>query len=231
MTRTCADCGTPVSRRATRCTPCAAAERGLSQRGTARPGSRRPRAIDRPIPADFAQVAHGMSMAQLKKRYSCRSESITRWRAEAGVQPLAPGGRAPECVPTPVPDDFAQIAPTLRMFSLCAHFARSPRIVRRWIAETGIRPMERPAAPKRNVSTRPMGMVVKIHHDPRDHSAAGQAADYLRRYGPVARCNAGGRYDPKGDHWRRGSTVLAADEIIARAKRQGWQPDAWKRVV
>lgn len=58
----------------------------------------------------------------------------------------------------------------------------------------------------------------------------GQAVDFLRKFGPISRCFSTGKLDPKGDHWRRGSTVLNAAEVIERAERLGFDPDAWKRI-
>lgn len=63
-----------------------------------------------------------------------------------------------------------------------------------------------------------------------DPSEAGQAAEYLRRFGPVVRCNEGGAYDPAGARWRRGSVVLSAAEIVERARHNGWQ-GPWKLVA
>lgn len=65
----------------------------------------------------------------------------------------------------------------------------------------------------------------------RDNSVAGQAADYLRRFGPVVRCNAKGRYDENGTHWRRNASILTADEIIERAEANGFDARAWARLA
>lgn len=51
----------------------------------------------------------------------------------------------------------------------------------------------------------------------RDMSAAGQAADFLRKFGPVYRCDVRGRPLADGFFWRRGSAVLSDDELIERA--------------
>jgi hypothetical protein len=51
----------------------------------------------------------------------------------------------------------------------------------------------------------------------RDTSPDGEAADYLRRFGPVYRCNSVGRPDIAGKFWRRGSAVLTSAELIERA--------------
>lgn len=52
--------------------------------------------------------------------------------------------------------------------------------------------------------------------------AGAMAADFLRRFCPVSRCDAAGKYDPRGRYWRIGDAVLAEADIIARATRKGW---------
>lgn len=56
----------------------------------------------------------------------------------------------------------------------------------------------------------------------RDMSAAGSAADHLRRYGAVFRCGPDGKPNAKGGFWNRNSHVLTDDEIMSRASRLGW---------
>jgi hypothetical protein len=64
------------------------------------------------------------------------------------------------------------------------------------------------------------GIVEQFH---RDMSKAGQAADFLRRLGPVYRCTDLGRADIAGSMWRFGNAVLTADDLIDRAERKGWR--------
>lgn len=69
---------------------------------------------------------------------------------------------------------------------------------------------------------RPKHGAIDRHHT--DVSPPARAAEYLRRFGQVVRCTADGKYHPKGDHWHRGNGIpLTADEIIARAVRNGWR--------
>lgn len=151
----------------------------------------------------------------------------------------------------PCPADFVEIAATRNSHTIGKHYGVGERTVKRWLAQHGIvrtratrlfdptkpvrvpKPVAAPA-PKprkagvihyRQVTPRPLP-------DHRDNSRAGMAAQFLQRFGPVFRCNAEGRVDPRGTHWNRGGrTVLTDDEIIARAERNGWRPDQWREVI
>lgn len=150
---------------------------------------------------------------------------------------------------TPMPADFAEVAPTMLVKELRAHYNAGWRLIARWMAETGAVPKKAPPNIPPIESTRhmltvrrPSGKRViafkqnayltgKIDRPHRDDSRAGQAADYLRRFGPVVRCDSTGMYSDRGTHWRRGSVVLGPDEVIERAMRNGWNPDAWRQVA
>lgn len=193
----------------------------------------------RTIPADFAEHAYE-PIADLRKRYSASYEYIAHWREQIGV--TAQIVRASKAVMvtrplTPMPQGFAEYQRGRTTRELEAHYQTSRRLVSRWLGELGIfRNAERsaraqqattkPSAPSRKVNpfrvAAALAAPVDLVH--RDYSRAGQAADFLRRFGPVKRCNAEGHYDPAGDHWLRGSSLLNAEEIIGRAVRNGW-PD------
>jgi hypothetical protein len=105
-----------------------------------------------------------------------------------------------------------------------ARYSVGVETIRRWRLECGVPlqprvPRQKKLLPfKQNAYT-----TAPIDRAHRDDSLAGQAADYLRRFGPVIRCNAAGRYDPNGDRWLRGSSLLTADEVIERAEFNGWR--------
>ncbi|WP_422057730.1 hypothetical protein [Sphingomonas sp.] len=152
----------------------------------------------------------------------------------------------------PLPSDFAEAAATRRVLDLRKHYGVGERTIRRWLAEAGIvrtracrfggrempardtKPVEQQAiAPKRatprSVWRQPGPRPLP---DARDNSRAGMAAQYLQKFGPVFRCNAEGRLDPRGTHWNRGGrTVLTDDEIMERARSKGWDPDAWMEIA
>lgn len=180
--------------------------------------------LPRSIPEDFPIHAATETVDQLMKRYGCGTVAIARWRREA----LAAGTLTRSARDLkPLPDDFAAAAANLTDRDVLERYAISKPTLRKWCAKAGVVLRKAPRIPPPNLGGmgRPKAAPFAAH---RDHSRAGQAADYLRRYGPVIRCKADGTFDPKGDHWRRGAAILTADEVIARARRNGWNPDAWK---
>lgn len=64
-----------------------------------------------------------------------------------------------------------------------------------------------------------------------DAHYAPQAVDFLRRFAPVNRCTADGQPKVDGDHYRYGSVVKTAAEFVETARRKGWTPDEWRRLV
>lgn len=63
-------------------------------------------------------------------------------------------------------------------------------------------------------------MARKPDHTPqRPQTPSEIAAEYLRKYMPVHRCNECGGYMKKGLHWRAGSSVLTTEELIAKADK------------
>lgn len=180
----------------------------------------------KPAPVDFAHFAAIETVDLLMKRYSCGTALITRWRREVS-------GDGPKIRPSretkPMPDGFALVAANLTERELRERYGISKHTVHKWCARAAVSPRK---------ATRPvvsLGAMGRPKAAPmgqnRDTSRAGMAADFLRKFGPVVRCDATGRFNPTGDHWRRGPSVLCADEIIARALRNGWQPDAWKALA
>lgn len=134
-----------------------------------------------------------------------------------------------------IPDDFAAKFAAHTRADLKMIYGRSNTTITAWVNRLGL-PKKRyngaratPAKhlPRTHKAWRPTltgrQPVDRAH---RDETPAGMAADYLRRFGPVIRCNAKGEYQQNGDHWLRGHTILTADEVIDRAERNGWT--AWR---
>lgn len=183
------------------------------------------------VPDDFAQHAARETVVQLVHRYRCGTRTIARWRRECGVDVVI-AKREPRI--EPLPDGFELVAPVMTMRELKERFGKGKTTIWKWCRRANVQPRRASTHPPR--ASRPIGHIhagrkLNPFDGPhRDISRAGQAADYLRQFGPVIRCNSAGRYDQNGDHWRRGSSILCADEIIARAIRNGWNPDAWREV-
>ncbi|MBB4154149.1 hypothetical protein GGQ80_002059 [Sphingomonas jinjuensis] len=200
------------------------------------------RIYGRPAPDDFADVAARLHVEQLMAHYGAAYTTVHRWIGETGATPLQRSVK-------PMPDDF-KVTLDMTQAAAAERYGVSVDVVRRWDEEAGFdrraayrnrlareareRVAVRPAATSRAVATgatRASKFGTPFDPAKRDWSLAGQAADFLRRLGPVARCDASGRYDPKGNHWRRGSSILTAADVIARAERNGWQRDAWSKLA
>jgi len=167
----------------------------------------------RKCPADFATVAIGKTNDQLAVLYSCNKQSPARWRVECGL-PAGPT-RADR---KQMPEGFAEFIKTHSVAEACKRFALHKDTARRFRNELGV-PAARPMHLVRNAY-----QTTPVDRPPRDMSAAGQACDYLRRFGPVSRC------DDRDGYWRRGSAILTGAELIERAERLGWTRDAWAQV-
>lgn len=102
-----------------------------------------------------------------------------------------------------------------------AHYRTSLKTIARWRAESGMRRFQRGKA---RVRRRNHHYVLNMSRTEifRDMSAPGSAADFLRRYGSVFRCDENRKPNAKGGFWNRNGRVLTDDEIMSRAARLGW---------
>lgn len=213
----------------------------------------------KPIPTDFVEIAHGKNVGEIMKHYQSSNRVVRRWLAEAGVELTKQKPRYTRELRA-MPADFRDVFSDMSIPALKKRYSASGKVVSRWIAETGqVRRIGNPnhhkkAATKHVVKRAPKGKVtylaeakvasprhVNVSRKPgnpgmvnrveRDMTSVGQAADFLRKYSGVWRCTPTGSPDPKGTHWRRGSSILTDAEIIERAEYNGWDADAWKRVA
>lgn len=196
----------------------------------------------RPVPADFAEHAYE-KIPDLKVRYGASHAVICRWREKIGItrqmlrDHLAQvSGRGRK----PIPEGFAEYQRGRTVEDVARHFGLHEKTAKRMFAELGINRQKQynearaaqaaqrkaaKSAPKPASSSVDRSAFIgtgKIDRPHIDVTPAGQAAEFLRRFGPVVRCDERGRYDPAGNRWRRGSALLTADEIIQRAIRNGW---------
>lgn len=195
--------------------------------------SRRKAATEGPMPADFAEHAFGR-IKDLRKRYNARYELIVAWRAELGLT----GAMVRKKVLTGVgrreiPEGFAEYRTATSLRATAKHFKMNLATARRMSAELGIKPkstgvasLEPKTAPKPKLARKAMNstftQTAPIARPFIDPTPAGQAAEFLRQFGPVIRCNEQRQYDPAGNYWLRGSFLLTAEDIIHRAERNGW---------
>jgi len=217
--------------------------------------------IRRPIPDDFAQVARGKSVKQIRAHYQAGASTVARWLAQSGIKPIRthhaiPADLASRAQTTSVadmarhygfppstlrkmlkregikaalhdfkryavPDDLAERCQEMTKVELKRHYGRSEWTITRWLAETGLT-----AAQYVPVYSRPKLRYVRspghsnVASIKRDTGPEEMAADVLRRFGPVYRCDEKGLAAQYGNLWRLGNIIIDGDELIARAARK-----------
>ena len=136
-------------------------------------------------------------------------------------------GRCPTCghkgLLRTCPEDFVVELKRLGgSKAAAAHYQASLKTITRWRTESGLTFGRRVKKRPRGVGFgRPGGLPrVEIF---RDMSAPGHAADFLRRYGAVFRCDENRKPNAKGGFWNRNGRVLTDTDIMERAERLGWK--------
>ena len=138
------------------------------------------------------------------------SSTVCKWLKDAGVQINVANTRHP------IPADFAEHAPHMTQGQLEAAYSASHGVVRRWLGDAGVSPRKVVVVPiARDRGPGYVNIAPSQTYGPED-----AAADTLRKFGAVFRCDERGRADHKGTHWRFGNVVLTGDELIARAERK-----------
>lgn len=179
----------------------------------------------RPIPDDFRAFAPGKSINSLKRHYHAKTDTIHRWLDECGI----PHGSPHIHNKRMVPDDFAQMAAMMHSAKLEEHYRAKHSIIARWLRESGIKAAQyRPpvSAERATPAKRPSGgkraslSLVVTTAAVRTWGEADDAANKLRKFGPVSRCDENGRFDHSGKFWRVGRVVLTDAEVIERANRR-----------
>lgn len=95
-----------------------------------------------PLPEDFAQIAKGMSIKAIRRKWNCGTTVAQRWRKEAGlVTKVSPLFKH-------MPADFAEKASGLPIKTICFAWKVSADTAIRWRKEAGLRTTKRPALPK-----------------------------------------------------------------------------------
>lgn len=190
----------------------------------------RPCAISLPQDAIFADVSSLPLFAFLRAPerpiYRPRATPQVKHCRECGVViNRSSRGRCKPCatigLKRSMPEDFLPILRKLGSQGAARHYHASLATVTRWRRELELKPQARM---KKGIgqSRTDRGFVPRPLIQNRDMSLAGQAADFLRGFGAVYRCDERGRATPKGTHWRRGFAVMGDDELMHRAQRLGW---------
>lgn len=125
-----------------------------------------------------------------------------------------------------MPTDFRSVLEAKGSSGAAKHYRASLSTITKWRMRLGIKLHTRMARPLRQHGFRGRRgwgteRPILLHLD---LTAVGQAADFLRKWLPVSRCDATGKFNAKGDHWRVGNKVQTADEVMHRAKRLGFEP-------
>lgn len=162
-----------------------------------------------PIPDGFADVAAHWTSADLQRHFGLSEHVVTRMRKVLGIDVRHRGNAMA------IPDGFPSVARTMSGSFLCERFGVGMNTIRRWRNELGI-----VVQPGRRGVIRAPGT----------HSIEDSAANYLRRTAPVWRCRSDGQFDHRGNNWRFGRAVLTGEDLIERARRKGFDPDAWRRI-
>lgn len=172
-------------------------------------------------PADFAEMYNTLpSQKALASHYRTTCARIRSWMKQSDIVPRPQS--PPPAKLRPIPDDFAQVAPHLSRYAISRHYRTEYKVVDRWLRESGVKPGQRQhsfgtprmtLAPSRGTG-KPMLAIT------RTTSIYDDAADILRRFAPVNRCNENGKYQQAGDFWRYGQIRLTPDELLERAARK-----------
>lgn len=171
----------------------------------------------RAIPSDFAEKAKTMCRNQLVKHYRTSDKAVGRWADECGVHPL-------KVMMRPAPADWEQLCAKHTAAELRRLLKADIKVIKRWISETDIEPvpfdLKSIIPPSRKPNTlKQMGTPHKAIIRDKPRSIWDDAADVLRHYGPVYRCDERGRADQKGRYWRAGMVILTPDDLLSRADR------------
>jgi transposase len=171
------------------------------------------------IPVDFLEYLGAHSQEDTAAHFRLNISTVQRWARQLGFQrtdPLTVSKGQP-------PAWWDHDVPNMTRDEVMRRARVGRTVATRWAMETGV------------CWKRQTGITFSHKHKPQppkvDMSLAGRAADYLRPRWPSHRCTEDGQQDINGSFWRFGSAILTGDEVIARAERRGFDPQAWARIA
>jgi len=165
-----------------------------------------------PVPADFLARRETMTLPQLQEHYQVSGRTIRSWIKAKGLPSKCKGAWSRRMLL--MPDGFGQTAPTMSKAHLMKHYKVSQLVIDRWICEAGVTAK----APRNFIFTLKNPKSNNIP-PPKRETKHDLAADYLRKFMAVSRCDERGRYQQGGDYFKAGTRVVTFSELIEKADR------------
>lgn len=172
----------------------------------------------RDVPEGFVKFVTGRdggNIMELCRKWNASVETVHRWLQETKLMERV--------FNPPLPKDWNKIAPTRTRADLVLHYRVSPRVIKQWADEAGVKPKPKGQRPRSQPATLPK-------HDARCDTAA----DFLRGvYSNVHRCDiqvtlsrTWGQVHNipdkgRGRYFVEGVGVLTNKELLELAKRHG----------
>jgi len=175
----------------------------------------------RPMPDDFPEYASTHTYYETRERYRCGSETMRRWKKQAGIEPNV---KQTPTIPILMPQGYEAFSRANLQHVVCERFGLSTHYVRIFDRQLGIDRSPKASAKLKRASSpgQPPKKAQVLSIKPRnitEEMAAREAATYLQRYSSMIRCNAEGQPRPSGTHWLRGGRYVLTDaEVIERAR-------------
>lgn len=177
-----------------------------------------------PPPADFDELFHNNSVMALRQICGRSGVTIARWIRERGLSRPA-GWRQPlEQAPSYFADAVKRGSTIAQLKEMTG---KGGAVVRRWrteaLADMVVKPQPR-KLPALGHS------VTRLTTPSRGYGE--EAATFMQRDGWIVyRCTTEGRQSIGGKFWRLGRLVVTDAELVERAERKGFTPNAWRQLV
>lgn len=166
----------------------------------ARDANLNPKKKEREVPKDFKDVCASLqSKRKLMAHYNAGCVTIEKWINDLGVN-------FPLSTKKTIPGDFHLSAQSKTKTELSKLYDVNIRTINKWVEETGVKPRKY----VRGYYIGPKSTKIFSMTRPDEY---GMAADFLRKFMPVSRCNQDGKFNATGKFYRVGSVVMSADDM------------------